>query len=47
MTLDKFSDRRRGFVFVSFVSEESVDKCTETSFHVVAGYKVRERDLLT
>ena len=40
---EKGSTRRRGFIFVTYYSEDSVDKCTEISFHVVADSKVRQK----
>lgn len=41
LVTDKGSDRRRGFIFVTFVSEDSVDECTQKSFHNVENARVR------
>ena len=40
LVTDKASGKRRGFVFVTFVSMDSVDTCTEKSFHTVASHQV-------
>ena len=32
---DKVTKKRRGFCFVTYISEDSVDKCTEQTFHNV------------
>ena len=36
--------RRRGFVFVTFFSEESVDDCTEKTFHKIQDSRVSDWD---
>ena len=37
---DKVTKKRRGFIFVTYESEDSVDKCTEQTFHNVEGTQV-------
>ena len=37
---DKGTTRRRGFVFVTYTTEDAVDKITEISFHTIEGAKV-------
>ncbi len=42
LVIDKATDQRRGFVFVTFTSEDCVDKCTEKTFHEIASHQVCE-----
>ena len=37
---DKVTKKRRGFIFVTYESEDSVDKCTEQTFHNVEDTQV-------
>ena len=46
LVTEKGSSRRRGFIFVTFLSEESVDKCTKQTFHVVQESQVSPKDFL-
>lgn len=32
---DKLTKKRRGFIFITFISEDSVDKCTDQTFHQI------------
>ena len=43
LVTDKGSTRRRGFIFVTYLTEDSVDKCTEIPFHVVGESRVSQR----
>ena len=45
LVTDKGSSRRRGFIFVTYLTEDSVDKCTEIPFHVVGESRVRQRHM--
>ncbi len=45
LVTDKGTLRRRGFVFITFVDEDAVDKCTDKTFHTLEGHQV-ELDLL-
>ena len=38
---EKGSQKRRGFCFVTFTTEEAVDKCTEQTFHTLGEAQVR------
>jgi RNA recognition motif-containing protein len=40
LVTDKVTKKRRGFIFVTYESEDSVDKCTEQTFHNVEGTQV-------
>ena len=40
LVTEKLTKKRRGFVFVTYESEDSVDKCTEQTFHNVEGTQV-------
>ena len=42
LVTDKVTKKRRGFCFVTYFSEDSVDKCTEQTFHTVEGTQVRD-----
>ncbi len=40
LVTDKGSQRRRGFVFITFMHEDTVDKCTDKTFHTLEGHQV-------
>ena len=40
---DKVTKKRRGFIFVTYESEDSVDKCTEQTFHTVQETQVSSK----
>lgn len=40
LVTDKVTKKRRGFIFVTYMSEDSVDKCTEQTFHTVKDTQV-------
>lgn len=44
---EKGQDRRRGFVFVTYTTEEAVDKITQIQFHTIQDTKVRSLQTLT
>ena len=37
---EKGNARRRGFVFVTYTTEDAVDRITEVSFHTIEGSQV-------
>lgn len=39
--MDPKSNKRRGFVFITFKEEEPVKKVLEKKFHTISGSKVR------
>ena len=36
----KGTNQRRGFCFVTYISEDSVDKCTDKTFHSLDNHQV-------
>ena len=40
LVTDKVTKKRRGFCFVTYISEDSVDKCTEQTFHNIEDTQV-------
>ena len=47
LVTDKVTKKRRGFCFVTYISEESVDKCTEQTFHNVEDTQVSHSTICT
>lgn len=41
LPMDPKSNKRRGFVFITFKEEEPVKKVLEKKFHTISGSKVR------
>ena len=42
LVTDKVTKKRRGFCFVTYVSEDCVDKCTEQTFHTLDNTQVSD-----
>ena len=40
LVIDKSTNRRRGFIFVTFLSEDSVDEITKKTFHQLEATQV-------